>query len=156
MVYQWKTPIYKVDANLAGAEIEACRNEHGIIKPASVVARAQSAASPIHDCFEWDDETAAARHREDQARALMRNIVAVVETKDERPLTINAFVNISSDVGRGYKGIIQVMQNPADRAYLLQAALGELSSIRKKYNDLSELAGVFDAVDAAVAAERAG
>lgn len=147
MVYQWKTPVVRLDANVAGAEIEQCRDENGIIKPASVVERARPETNPIHVCFEWDDDKAAARYREDQARALLRNIVTVVESHGSKPISVNAFVNIECESGRGYKGIVQVMERSADRAYILQSAISELNVLRKKYADLSELSAVFDAID---------
>lgn len=147
MVYEWKTPMFDVDPNAAGAELEQCRDEHGIIKPRQVVARARSEASPIHTCFDWNDETAAEKYRDVQARTLIRNIVTVVETNENKRVTVNAFVNLKGDEGRGYKGIVQIMQSPIDRAQILEAALNELNVLRKKYQDLSELACVFAEVD---------
>lgn len=149
MVYQWKLPLYKVSADVAGAEVEACRNEYGIITPASVVERAQPQESPLHECFEWDNDKAAIKWREQEARVLIGNIVTVFsgEAEVNAPVTVRAFVNTPGKESGGYKGIVSVLNNPADREHMLSKALDELRSFKMKYASLNELVDVFHAID---------
>lgn len=149
MSYKWKQPIYKVDATTAAREIESCRDEHGIITPASVVDRAAPNDNPIHVCFEWDNDAAAIKYREYEARQLIGNLVTVirVDKPGTAPIPTRAFVNICSEDGRGYKPIMAVLQSPTERAVLLARAMAELAAFRQKYVDLSELATVFSAID---------
>ena len=150
MVYQWKTAgLFKVDPNAAGAEIEACRDENGLIHPSEVVQHASHIGSVLHPCFEWDNQKAATKWREHQARVIVANLVTVCvsgEPKSE-PITVRAFINVPGKQGRGYKTITGVLSDETDKAYMLERALGELRSFRAKYKALSELAGVFAAID---------
>ena len=149
MVYKWKTTgLYKVDPNIAGAEIERCRNDGDVILPSAVVERAADVENPLHDCFEWDNGKAANKWREQQARVLIANVLTVVEAKSEeaKPTVVRAFVNISDGGERGYKEVNKVLLNDADRQYMLDRALGELRSFEVKYQTLSELNTVFAAI----------
>ncbi len=58
----------EVTAILTGLE-QAGRLNAGV-----VVDMAADPASPLHAHFEWDDAEAAQRHRQDQARALIRSV----------------------------------------------------------------------------------
>lgn len=148
MVYQWKTPLYKVSADVAGAEVEGCRNVDGVITPASVVERATPTANPLHPCFEWDNDKAAIKWREQEARVLIGNLVTVIKTdsSDEPPMVVRAFVNTNGNDGKSYKDIVTVLKHGGDREYLLARAKSELESFMVKYGKLSELAAVFKAI----------
>ena len=74
---------FPVKPQIAGRELERIRKENDQLTAALVVMAAEPADAPLHDVFEWDDATAAARHRESVARNLIRS-VAVVRQDDER------------------------------------------------------------------------
>lgn len=149
MVYEWKVPMYRVPANVAGAEIEACMDAEGVISPASVVERAAPETNPLHGCFEWDNDKAAGKWREQEARTLIGNLVTVFagESESRQPITVRAFVNTIGRDGRGYKNIVTVLGCDADRERMLATAMQELTSFKTKYASLSELAEVFGAID---------
>ena len=130
--------------------LEAIRvaNE-GILRAQDVVDAARAEESPLHDWFEWDDSVAAENHRRQQARELIRVYVKV--EKQDTPET-RAYVSLESDrrsPGGGYRSVSDVFTNPERRAELLTQALREASLWRTKYKALEELAGVFDAIEAA-------
>ena len=130
--------------------LEAIRvaNE-GILRAQDVVDAARAEESPLHDWFEWDDSVAAENHRRQQARELIRVYVKV--EKRDTPET-RAYVSLESDrrsPGGGYRSVSDVFTNPERRAELLTQALREASLWRTKYKALEELAGVFDAIEAA-------
>ena len=52
----------------------------GKLTPDLVVGAARDPASPIHDRFTWDDSEAAAKHRQNEARALIRSVKVEVRT----------------------------------------------------------------------------
>ena len=151
MVYEWKTKgLYKVSPDIAGNEIERCRDEDGIITPGAVVAQASNEDNPLHSCFEWDDMKAAAKWREQEARVLICNLATVMEIAepDASAVTVRAFVNVvgNDSSERGYKNIVSVLMNKKEREYMLDKAMGELRSFQVKYGVLSELAEVFAAI----------
>ena len=147
--YEWKTPgLYRISADTVGAEIEQLCNIKGEVSASDVVDIATDIDSPLHSCFEWDDDIAAIKYREEQARALLRNLVTVVVgDSDIESQPVRAFVHIRSESGSGYKPITVVVQDKKDTAYMLERAKAELRSFTVKYNALSELAELFDIID---------
>jgi hypothetical protein len=53
---------------------------NGLITPSGVVDAARALNHPLHEHFEWNDSIAAERHREAQARALIRSVTIEVRT----------------------------------------------------------------------------
>ena len=148
MVYKWKIPdMYNISAQEAGAEIDSCRNGNGFITPEAVVEKAKPETSVIHGCFEWDDRNAAERYRLHQAGELIRNIVTVAITDNDRPSTpVRAFVNIKGEAERGYKSIASVIRDPGEYGYMLECAKNELRAFTQKYASLEELRDVLVAI----------
>lgn len=134
--------LFPVDAQTAGEELDRIYTKTGTLDPAQIVSESRSAAAPLHPCFEWDDATAAEKYREGQAQKLMRAIVTVVET-DSGPQAVRAIVSVAQD----YRPIRVVLEDPKQAQVLLQTALKELKSFQRKYIMLTELAGVFAAID---------
>jgi hypothetical protein len=65
------------DAARIGPELLRLKNLHGTLTKAVVVESAESAQSPLHTEFEWDDAKAAKLHRLEHARYIMRSIMVV-------------------------------------------------------------------------------
>lgn len=108
----------------------------------------------LHNEFEWDDEKAATQHRRSQASCIYRSIEVLVE---ERPAT-RAFHSIEVELAyrddgeesgrsRVYMSHHDAMHDPKARRILLDRALRELRSARRRYSDLLELSGIFAAID---------
>lgn len=141
MTYQWKVPgIMPVDAQTAGNELQRIYERDGVIEPEVVVLESESSFAPLHNCFEWDNEEAAHKYRIMQAQGIIRAIVVVDETENQRET--RAFVSVE----REYHPVSVVIRNPEKRDILLQNALNELHWFEKKYNSLRELSGVFSAI----------
>jgi hypothetical protein len=132
-----------------GEYLERIRVKHGCLKPEVVVAHAKPEASPIHRVFEWDDEVAAEEYRLIQARALCRSVVVEVQSDEAaEPVRVRAFVSVTGDDNsRSYQAIQEVMQDDGMREELLATAWKELSAWRRKYQVLTELSTVFNAID---------
>ena len=81
-----------VPAQVAGEELDRIRSEHGGLTAALVVDESRAEDAPLHPVFEWNDAEAAERHREHQARTMIRSLV--VERPDSQPSPI--YVHIKS------------------------------------------------------------
>jgi len=128
------------------------KNADGLLVPEEVVKFAKSPKTALHTQFEWDQTRAAHQHRLWQARHIIR-VVVTFEASLQKDIPV--WVSLESDrkrPGGGYRTRDAVMSDVETRTELLQQALKELTRVREKYEMLSELAGVFAAIDAAAAA----
>lgn len=149
MIYEWKIPgIYGVDAQTAGEELNRIYEQNGRLEPAKIVDESRSETAPLHSCFEWDNDKAAEKYREVQAANIVRAIVTVVDKDDGTADTARAFVTVET---KNYEPLEVVCSCATKREILLQKALGELNSFRKKYKTLTEIKPVLDAIDELIA-----
>ena len=141
----WKA----VSAELAHKELEKLRKvKGGELLPAEVVSAAIAKKSKLHGLFEWDDSIAAGKHREAQARSILRSIVIErPEIGDAESRVYEVKRSVSQPSTKAYTTLEEVMQDPEAKAELLQRALGELLAIRRRYHGLQELAIVFREVE---------
>jgi len=140
----------KNDARLAELKIIADRND-GILLPEQVVEFAKRKTSALHDAFEWDDTEAARKYRLEQARAIIRVSVEIIDAGGNKE-PIAAWVNLIAgrhDDGAGYRYAPGLMATDAGRKSILETALWELRAFQNKYARLTELAGVFAAINKA-------
>lgn len=138
-------------------ELDRIRRSHGgVLLPNDVVAAAKSTKSPLHGQFTWDDSRAAHEYRLEQARHLIRVAVTILEPTGDRE--VRAFVSLRNDranVGGGYRAIVDVLSSDKLRAQMLAEARADMLAFQVKYSSLEELAGVFKAIEAALAAKSA-
>ena len=94
-------------------------------------SRPSSDNSPLHRCFEWDNDRAADSYRIDQARKLIGSIV--VAQIDDRPVNkeARAFVHIESGSHR-YEPIQVAMASVDMRAEVLAKAQQEIKMWRAR------------------------
>lgn len=138
------------DANEVGRHLEFLKDQFkGELTPKDVLDDARNPNSPLHRHFEWDDGAAAEAYRMDQARGLIRAVVAIY-VSDEKPATrVRAFVHIPEPGAPHYRATGHAMSQVKTRDLVLKQALRELQAWRQKYKDLKEFAALFDAVDEA-------
>ena len=154
MVYKWSIGIYdKVDANVAGAELEKIEQEQGEVTGQAVVDAARPKKSVLHGLFEWDDKIAGEKWRVEQAKHMIAALVIVPE--EDRNYDKRAYVNIvkrsdNKQAQARYINYENAMSDEEMRETVLQNAKEELAIFREKYKSLSELAGVFEAIDKVV------
>lgn len=148
MVYQWNLPgLYSVSAQDAGQELERIYDERGKLDPPDIVEESRPDGAVLHPCFEWRDEVAAEKYREEQARHICRCIVRVEERENKEPLVCRAVLNVQGS----YHPISVIVRENDKYNELLQSAKRELASFRKKFavlSDRGELKAVFEAIDA--------
>lgn len=145
VIYSWKEGFKaNVKADVVGEVLEQLeQSESGITAQAFVdVSRPEDA--PTHKMFEWRDEIAAEKYREQQARTIINHITIRYETVPEPQ---RAFFHIYHDE-QTYKSVGVIKQSEEDMTALLELARRELLAFEKKYAILrKELKDVFDAID---------
>lgn len=144
-IYRWKTGARSpVSAQIAG-EVCADLERNGNLTPRALVDVSRPEDAPLHDAFEWDDAVAAERYRETQAGYIIRSVEVVVQENKE---PVRAFVSVTTGKeARPYSSIEHVLVRSDSRALLLEQARMELQTFKRKYQQLTELAGVFAAID---------
>lgn len=145
MVYQWKTIRYKVDAQIAGEEVERISRERSLT-PEAIVEESKEVESPLHVIFEWNDEKASHEWRKQQARVMLGNLITVKIDQEEIQEPVRAFVSVSHDESE-YTSVSVLMKDDIlyDK-YVIQA-LRELNSYKKKYKDIVGLKKHFDKLE---------
>lgn len=145
MVFKWNVPgLYPVDAQTAGEELNRIYEKHGELEPADVVEESKDENAPLHDCFEWDDVKAAQNYRIYQAGKLIRCVVHVVEDeKTKDPIQTRAYVHVQNT----YRPISVVIESKDMVDEMMETAMSELNSFRKKYSNLQALSRIFIEID---------
>lgn len=125
------------------AELEL--NGGGRLTPAAVVEDAKDPASPLHDCFQWDDEKAAYAHRLDQARALITSI-RIVQKTDRTAVRAVFYVRDPSaaDDEQGYVSTT-TLRSDADSARA--AIVAEFSRVADMLRRAREIAKALECED---------
>jgi hypothetical protein len=132
------------------AELERLRKKRrGLLKPVDVVKAAEPETSVLHGCFCWDDTVAAHRYRIQQAQELIRMQVRVIPNTNDRPWPI--YVHLAEDKS-GYRPMEEVMKKRPLRKSLVSQAMAEYELWYRKWQDLKELAAIFEAADKVKAA----
>lgn len=145
VIYTWKDNFRaNVKADVVGAVLEELeQSESGVTAQAFVeVSRPEEA--PTHQLFEWRDDIAAEKWREQQARVIISHITVRYETVPEPQ---RAFFHIYKDEPT-YKSVGSIKESEEDMSALLEMARRELVAFEKKYAILrKELKSIFDAID---------
>lgn len=131
-----------------GAHLELLRKQtKGELTPQDVLADAKNHNSPLHSFFEWDDGEAAEQFRLQQARGLIRSVVAIYTSKDQPATRVRAYVHVPESGAPHYREMGHAMSQKKTRDLVLQRAWSELQAWRKRYKDLRHFADLFDVID---------
>ena len=145
MAVSWaKGSVFKTDPNIAKEVMDQLSAE-GRLSPAELVRVSKPKNAPLHNEFEWDDKAAAQMWRERTGRIMIASIIVTAD-EEEEPKQVRAYFNIE----RGTHEYIPteiIYSDEAKRARLLDIAKRELLSFKVKYQTLTELAGVMNAID---------
>lgn len=148
MVYKWETPIYTVDANIVGREIQKIEEEKGSVTKQDMVDRARKKSNPMHDLFEWDDTVAAEKYRCTQAGDILRNLKIVVEGDGQQ--ISRAWVNVQKvapNCTARYVNVEVALRDEVMKNTVFENALKELENFKRKYESLHEFETLFDEID---------
>ena len=119
---------------LTQAQIKEIQNIHSanhnnVLQAQAVLKHAKNAQSALHNWFDWDDCTAAEKHRLYQARKLIKCYLIVIDrpkVNSQKPkrlkiqqTPIAGFVSLSTDrvqKGGGYRELQTVLKSPEMRS----------------------------------------
>ena len=146
MVYEWKTASYiKADANVAGKQCEELERTVGLTAKNLLDANRDENA-PLHNEFEWRDDIAAEKYRENQARHIIACLCVRAETTTgEQSEPVRAFLKIEPE--SEYQSLNVILQSADSHSAMLATALKELKAFQKKYKTLAELKPLFDVLE---------
>jgi len=150
MIYEWKSDSrFPIGAQIAAERLQSIRARNGELTPRGVVDDASSPRSPLHPCFEWNDEKAADAHRMWQARKLIGSIV--VAEYDDQPVAkeTRAFVHITANDPQ-YVPIEVAMATESIRDEVLNRARREIKMWRARYAAYEEFSHLVAAIDEVV------
>lgn len=137
------------DAKAVGEHLEMLRQQaKGELTPEDVLADAKNHNSPLHSYFEWDEGAAAQQYRLQQARGLIRAVVAIYVHDDKPATRVRAYVHIPEPGAQHYREVTHAMSQRKTRDMVLQRAWREFQQWRQRYKDLKEFADLFEAADA--------
>lgn len=146
--FQPGAPQDKKSAKLVGEHLELLRQQcKGELTPQDVLADARNPNSPLHAYFEWDDSEAAEQYRLQQARGLIRAVVAVYVSDDKPAVRQKAYVHINEPSAPHYRETGHAMSVKSTRDIVLRQAWREFQAWRKRYRDLKEFSDLFDVAD---------
>lgn len=127
-----------MSANLRN-QLQAIRDEHGILTPALVVDVARDPEHPLHSRFEWDDTIAASKWRLEQAGQLLR-VTFVFDGK--KPRDLRAFVAVKGEDSHtsDYMPSREAMENPFTRELVLRSMKRDWLTFKRRYDHMVEFA----------------
>ena len=145
MAVSWaKGSVFKADPNVAKNVMDQL-SEEGRLSPLDLVEASRPEDAPLHGEFEWNDTIAAQKWRERTGRIMIASIVVTQEAEEEKK-PVRAFFNIERGTHE-YIPTEVIFSDEAKRERLLDIAKRELVSFKSKYQSLTELAGVMNAID---------
>lgn len=117
---------------------------NGRLTPAIVVAAATDPESPLHNRFTWDDTEAAIKHRENEARALIRTVRVEFRT-ETFSFTAPAFIR-EPGLGRT-PGYISTGRLKTDEDAAREAVIQEFTRASAALKRAQEVAAALDMSD---------
>lgn len=160
MEVKWRagSTFAKITPEDAYDELESIKQDAGgVITARAVVDRATDEDNALHDGFDWDDFSAADKHRLHTARNLIRSIQVVRYDTTATSEGISVYHNISRDPSeenpsarRVYMSLDDILEDPKARRSLLEKAIKEAIVFRKNYEVLNELVQITGAIKSTV------
>jgi uncharacterized protein YpuA (DUF1002 family) len=146
-----KEGIVKAPAEITGSICQSIIDAEGAVTPERLVEVSKPKDAPLHQEFEWNNTIAAQKYREEQARQIIKNIVAIELTEDEEePKEVQCWVNsvrafVPTDERlHKYVSINTALKEPSWRNNLLENAKRDMKAFIAKYNKLTELDDIID------------
>ena len=140
----WRNPSYYkgISATKVNDELKTLET----VTPASIVEKARDENTELHQVFEWDDTIAAQKHREQQARVMLSNLVVVRnEAYNKEATPVRLFVNVTKRTNT-YTPIQVVVADPDKYERMLRRAKLELAAFTRKYETLAELSELLEII----------
>ena len=145
--YCGMSSFFKNPAEVAGPVCQKLRESPQGLTPKSLLDASRDEDAPLHNEFEWDDNVAAEKFREQQAANIIRHIMIIrTDIQEVRQSRNRAFVS-KGENDTAYVPLDEALSNEKWKANLLKAARIDAERFVAKYNRLAELAGVINAIN---------
>ena len=147
--YSYKAGVHidkRFDAQVVGEMCEQLSTTIGLT-PKTLLDANRDDSEQLHDYFEWRDDVAAEKYREEQARYIIRSIIVV---PDEEKPSVRAYCPVIINKKPEFKHIDTVVKDIDLTQQMLENAKRELFAFQVKYNSLreyAELSEVFTSID---------
>lgn len=119
-----------------------------------IVDKARNKKSAMHNLFEWNNDIAAEKYREEQAGWILRKLKVTFIDSDEEEESekIQTKIPVRMFYGNpveksGFVSIVKIMGDNDMYNALLDRAKQELKSFKLKYAMLKELEAIFEMID---------
>lgn len=125
---------------------------NGVLRAEDVVEFAKNPATELHSKFTWEDTEAARLWRLHQADRIIR---VSIDMEENTPKELSVLVDlvwdraISSETpGKSYRNSAELYHaSDRYRQTLIRRAIREARTWRDKYNNVTELSPIFDAIE---------
>lgn len=138
-----------VPAEVAGHEIERVEQKYGEVTAVNLLDESRPEDAPLHKCYEWDDSVAAEQYRLFQSRKILSAVHVVILNDDGAKVETRMMANVTENrTGEGrYINMVAALAHVDSRAIVLNRAREEMKTFKDKYQNLSELSKVMQAID---------
>lgn len=153
------SPFREEDANVIGPELVRLAKENGgKITAKLVLDSASDPTSPLHEFFDWDDESAANKYRLTQARTIIKCIQYDVKGGEKVEFDVGVWERIvnagelpEATPGPGYVTMATVAETPTFEKQILHNAWKDMRAWKARYNKYKdslgpEMKGIFNAI----------
>jgi hypothetical protein len=129
------------DPNEIGAALDKIAAENdGKLSPQQVVERAHVRSHPLHQHFTWNDTAAADKWRLEEARSIIRSIVAVRPDVDgEEQAPVRKWVSADDRNGVRYHSVESVVQSSDLQHAVIRRASRDLLAWENRYQELVDI-----------------
>lgn len=126
------------------AELDAIYRKRGGLDPVFVVSWAgKHPNSALYSKFEWNDAKASHEYRLWQARQVITEVEVEYPDGKVRQVYVSPMPRRKRG---GYATLVDVLSDKQQRQQFIAQALAEYERVGEKYNDLTELASIREAV----------
>lgn len=147
MVYNWKAGSrIKADPQKSGEMFELISQTEAGLTAETLLDANRPKGTPLHEDYEWDNDAAAESWRLHQSRHFLNSLtVCIFNDRAGQSIQTRA-VQITTETHK-YEPIGLIIKQEDKYAKLLENAKADMESFRRKYEILTELQAVFDAID---------
>lgn len=123
--------------------LDSLERINGYLSPQMIVNEARAESSPLHDAFDWNDDTAAEKYRLMQARMLMTQVRVQISGRDYGAFT-SVTIQVKNTPTRGYISTERVISDEELLQQVIDVATREIEYWQEKYNAYNELKGIIN------------
>ena len=129
------------------AHLVNIRDTRGDLNSEIVVEEATDDAHPLHDQFDWDNESAGHKYRLEQAAKMLRSVRITRQESSTTPTDLRAFVAVrGADTHRAsYVPTEEALADDFTRELVLRQMRREWETLRKRYQHMEEFAAMIAA-----------